>query len=175
MTYSEKLKDPRWQRKRLEILERDGFKCKHCQSEDKTLHVHHKLYRKGKMPWDYEDEVFITLCHECHESAEIRKESILLMVGRYPSVDRTISTLLTACHREITHDTDFTYWSWAIFSLAGAIREHDDFREERINYPNGDPDEMHRYSAHESVKDYSLEVIENVIKAREHFKEKYPI
>jgi len=27
LTYSEKLKDPRWQKKRLEILSRDNFTC----------------------------------------------------------------------------------------------------------------------------------------------------
>ena len=26
--YVEKLKDPRWQRKRLEIMQRDGFRCR---------------------------------------------------------------------------------------------------------------------------------------------------
>ena len=30
MGYSEKLKDPRWQKKRLEILERDNFRCQYC-------------------------------------------------------------------------------------------------------------------------------------------------
>lgn len=36
MTYSQKLRDPRWQKKRLEILERDSFTCQHCHdhSED---------------------------------------------------------------------------------------------------------------------------------------------
>jgi len=29
-TYAEKLKHPLWQRKRLEILNRDGFKCAQC-------------------------------------------------------------------------------------------------------------------------------------------------
>lgn len=31
MTYAEKLKDPRWQKKRLRILERDAFAC-HMQN-----------------------------------------------------------------------------------------------------------------------------------------------
>jgi hypothetical protein len=65
-TYSEKLKSPRWQRKRLEILERDSFACQNCQARDKTLHVHHKFYRKGADVWDYEDDAYMTLCEDCH-------------------------------------------------------------------------------------------------------------
>lgn len=66
-TYSEKLKDPRWQKKRLAILDRDGWKCTNCDATDKTLHVHHEEYRWGADPWDYSDEKLTTLCFECHE------------------------------------------------------------------------------------------------------------
>ena len=67
-TYSEKLKDPRWQKKRLEILQRDGFSCKICNDSTTTLHVHHRLYLMGRDPWDYPDEFFVTLCAPCHEN-----------------------------------------------------------------------------------------------------------
>jgi 5-methylcytosine-specific restriction endonuclease McrA len=67
MTYYEKLKDPRWQKKRLEILNRDGFKCTLCGEEQITLHVHHKVYEYGKNPWEYNNSVFTTLCETCHE------------------------------------------------------------------------------------------------------------
>jgi broad specificity phosphatase PhoE len=67
-TYSERLKDPRWQRRRLEILQRADFSCEKCEAKDKTLHVHHKLYRKGAMPWEYADHELISLCEDCHES-----------------------------------------------------------------------------------------------------------
>jgi hypothetical protein len=66
ITYSEKLLDPRWQRKRLEILSRDNFTCQICQSTTKTLHVHHKKYEYGKDPWEVEDIFLITLCKDCH-------------------------------------------------------------------------------------------------------------
>ena len=68
MTYAEKLKHPEWQKKRLKILERDQFTCQLCDSKDKTLHVHHKFYISGRNPWEYTDGMFMTLCHECHES-----------------------------------------------------------------------------------------------------------
>lgn len=80
-TYSEKLKDPRWQKKRLQILERDKWTCQHCKSTDKTLHVHHTIYYKGFAPWDYEDLEYITLCWDCHESHEEAKSSLLSEIG----------------------------------------------------------------------------------------------
>jgi hypothetical protein len=66
--YSEILKDPRWQKKRLEILESDEWRCRECLSKEKTLHIHHLYYIKDAMPWEYPDAALITLCHQCHES-----------------------------------------------------------------------------------------------------------
>lgn len=63
-------KDPRWQEKRLRIMERDGFFCRSCGSKKSTLHVHHKAYEKGGRIWDTPDEDLITLCEDCHESVE---------------------------------------------------------------------------------------------------------
>ena len=67
LSYAEMLKDPRWQKKRLEVMQRDGFRCQHCLSEDKSLQVHHLVYHKNYKPWEYENEELITLCHRCHE------------------------------------------------------------------------------------------------------------
>jgi len=76
MSYQEKLKDPRWQKKRLEILQRDGWKCKWCGEEKQTLHIHHLKYQRNKEPWEYEDKFLITLCENCHEIDSIyRKEA----------------------------------------------------------------------------------------------------
>lgn len=74
MTYAEKLKDPRWQRKRLEILNRDGWKCRRCGEKTKTLHVHHVAYLRGKAPWEHPDTGMLTLCHGCHAIAESTAE-----------------------------------------------------------------------------------------------------
>jgi hypothetical protein len=67
-TYAELLKDPRWQRKRLEILNATDFRCENCDSADKTLHVHHKIYRKGALPWEYEAHELQALCEDCHDA-----------------------------------------------------------------------------------------------------------
>lgn len=66
-TYSEKLKDPRWQKRRLEIMSRDNFKCCDCEESDKMLSVHHAYYVSGRDPWNYPEWALQTLCNECHK------------------------------------------------------------------------------------------------------------
>ncbi len=68
-SYSDKLKDPRWQRKRLEILNRDEFKCRSCGDTEKMLHVHHLCYEKNKEPWETKNDDLVTLCADCHSAA----------------------------------------------------------------------------------------------------------
>lgn len=78
ITYAEKLKDPRWQKKRLEIFQRDKFRCMECFSDTKSLQVHHIAY-KGKEPWETPNELLITYCHECHQ----KEEDKLKLAGEY--------------------------------------------------------------------------------------------
>lgn len=73
-TYSEKLKHPKWQKKRLQILNRDKFTCKLCRDTETTLHVHHKYYETGNDPWDYPNTALVTLCEHCHKEIEDDKE-----------------------------------------------------------------------------------------------------
>ena len=73
MTYAEKLKDPRWQKKRLEVLTRDGWKCTNCHNSKENLHVHHLSYIWDKNPWEYHLSNFKTLCKSCHEEEEMYK------------------------------------------------------------------------------------------------------
>lgn len=72
-TYSEKLKDPRWQKKRLEILERDNWSCRYCGDKESTLHVHHEHYIKGCEPWEADECSLTTLCEDCHSTTHLAK------------------------------------------------------------------------------------------------------
>jgi hypothetical protein len=81
VSYSEKLRDPRWQKMRLEVMQRDKFTCCHCRDDEKTLNVHHLTYTKGAAPWEYELSNLITLCEDCHELAEERITKIRTMAG----------------------------------------------------------------------------------------------
>lgn len=65
--YPEQWKDPRWQRKRLEAMNRADWKCENCDDKETTLNVHHKLYIKGRMVWEYELHELAVLCEPCHQ------------------------------------------------------------------------------------------------------------
>lgn len=82
--YYQKLKDPRWQKKRLQIMERDNFTCQSggCGSTTDTLNVHHKFYESGKDPWDYDGNVLVTLCENCHKEEEQCKDSAMKWLHR---------------------------------------------------------------------------------------------
>jgi 5-methylcytosine-specific restriction endonuclease McrA len=92
--YYLKIKDPRWSKKREDILIRDKYVCQRCgvmhkfglhfledqsdidyQSweEDTTiLEVHHINY-SGE-PWEAKDIDLITLCDHCHDHVEYLKQ-----------------------------------------------------------------------------------------------------
>ncbi len=80
MNYSEQLKSPLWQRKRLKIMERDNFTCQNCFSTQNQLQVHHKYYSKDKKAWEYFDSSLITLCSQCHEDITKIKAHIKSMI-----------------------------------------------------------------------------------------------
>ena len=80
--YATKRLDPRWQKKRLEILSRDEFTCRDCGDKDNTLHVHHCLYHRGAEPWEYENDELRTLCAECHERRAAIEHDVKLEFAR---------------------------------------------------------------------------------------------
>jgi 5-methylcytosine-specific restriction endonuclease McrA len=71
MNYREQLKHPFWQKKRLEIFNRDNFTCQKCNSTDKQLQVHHLSY--SKLAWEVSNDQMITLCFQCHKDVEFDK------------------------------------------------------------------------------------------------------
>lgn len=65
--YQQLLQHPLWQKKRLEVLDKAGWRCQCCKSDQEQLHAHHIFYRKDAKPWEYEEGEIISLCDECHE------------------------------------------------------------------------------------------------------------
>lgn len=84
-SYWEKLQDPRWQKKRLEILERDGWRCTECSDESKPLHVHHGYYEKGFDPWEYRNDTLRTLCEDCHKEIGALMNDVHRAIGALDS------------------------------------------------------------------------------------------
>ena len=79
-SYSEKLKSPKWQKKRLEIMNLRGFKCDKCGNEDEQLNVHHRFYIKGREPWEYDNDVFQVLCNKCHKIEHEKKDMVIEVI-----------------------------------------------------------------------------------------------
>lgn len=77
----EKYRDPRWQKKRLQIMQRAGFKCETC-GQEKTLNVHHGYYSRDMDPWDYPDDTLWCLCEDCHDIAGSRKHDCHIELAR---------------------------------------------------------------------------------------------
>ncbi len=68
-------RDPRWQKIRLRIFERDNWGCRKCGATGSSLQVHHKKY-EGTAPWETSDRYLVTLCEACHERVtELQRET----------------------------------------------------------------------------------------------------
>ena len=77
MSFVEQYKDPRWQRKRLEIMQGADFKCQECGSADKELNVHHIKYETGLKVWEYPDDYLKCFCEFCHKRHHSIDDTIL--------------------------------------------------------------------------------------------------
>jgi hypothetical protein len=70
--YKQKLADPRWQKLRLDIFNRDNWTCQQCGDKTTQLEIHHTSYWAGIEPWEYPGDMLITVCHKCHGAEQVR-------------------------------------------------------------------------------------------------------
>lgn len=104
LSYAEKLRDPRWQKVRLEVLDRASWRCGICCKKDKTLHVHHGYYEKGLDPWEYETQTLWSLCEDCHKKTETVLRNIREQLGTiHPQSLPAILGILEAFNRDIVN------------------------------------------------------------------------
>jgi len=105
-TYQQLLNTPEWDDKRKIILKRDNYTCQECGAKDCILQVHHHYYNMGWNPWEYDDEVLITLCEACHEREEYLK-NFDMMAWRYLLTNgltrNKLQRLVTAISKSINH------------------------------------------------------------------------
>lgn len=85
-TYSELLRDPRWQKRRLEVLSAANWMCSACFETTLELHVHHVRYKWNRAPWEYSNEELRCLCKSCHQTetdalALLKDELMLCGIG----------------------------------------------------------------------------------------------
>lgn len=80
--YFKLLKHPKWQEKRLEIMNRALFECEHCGTKEETLNVHHMYYEKNKKPWEYPDDCLHCLCIDCHKAIQQIQDKIKIEMSK---------------------------------------------------------------------------------------------
>lgn len=120
--YAKKLKDPRWQKKRLKILERDEWTCQACFQNESTLVVHHRVYLANTEPWDYPDDLLVTLCENCHEAERNDRpgyEIDLLNILRDYFFTEDIHSLATGFYMMKplhSHEVVASVYEWALAS-----------------------------------------------------------
>lgn len=78
--YESLLRDPRWQKRRLEFMSAKGWKCEVCGDDREELHVHHRSYIGGNKPWEYEDAWMECLCDTCHTLRHLDKGKVMKYV-----------------------------------------------------------------------------------------------
>ena len=102
VTYSEKLRDPRWQRVRIDVWRRAGCMCEACGNDKESLEVHHCYYEKGKEPWDYPHTCFLLLCESCHSEWHEEKQKLDKTLAEFYTEDimqaRGLLTGFKACN-----------------------------------------------------------------------------
>ena len=100
MSYAEKIKDPRWQKRRLQVLSYHNWECDVCGSTTRTLHVHHLKYHAN--PWDTPMEELEVLCEKCHEKITWIYRLILpyMKPARHTLAPATLNLILFLGHFE---------------------------------------------------------------------------
>lgn len=135
--YSEKLRDPRWQKKRLEIFNRDKFTCVLCLDKSTTLHVHHEEYFGD--PWEAENGNLKTLCAHCHSLLSAGKvEDKIISVLKHIEGNTLWFVIKTECKDVAfcTYNTISEQWQGVLFgekswkTVSGYLNESENPNEE---------------------------------------------
>ena len=64
--YKEQLNSNEWKILSKRIKEKNNWECENCQCSERQLHVHHIKYIQGRKAWEYNDNLLMCLCDDCH-------------------------------------------------------------------------------------------------------------
>jgi 5-methylcytosine-specific restriction endonuclease McrA len=121
--YFAKLKDPRWQKLRLKVLDRDDWACLCCGGKTETLHVHHGYYEGKYDPWDYDEETLHTVCESCHDHANDLRRDVQREVAQLSlQAQESLLWLLSALN-SIHSDDAITVLSEATYPLVPSAEQ----------------------------------------------------
>lgn len=85
-TYREKLRRREWIDRRSEIIQMADYACQFCDSPH-NLQVHHRVYFRGREPWEYSNAALMCICDTCHEQITYRTDDLLLLVAALNDVE----------------------------------------------------------------------------------------
>lgn len=87
VSYTQKLRDVRWKRRRDDLLRQRNYTCCKCAqpltSGTMDLQVHHVVYIPGLAPWDYPDELLLIVCPSYHRERAALEQAIYVEVGKH--------------------------------------------------------------------------------------------
>lgn len=126
--YLAKLRDPRWQKMRLQVLERDEWTCRRCFDSQSTLHVHHRWYTSGHDPWEYPMAALVTLCVSCHEEEGILttdySHDLVLMLKRRGAMGYAFAGLCNAFSPDDAVQLDEYDWCVLAHAIGALLTDH---------------------------------------------------
>ena len=94
MDYKEQIKSPKWQKRRLEIMEKDNFSCQLCGDTETMLNVHHLFYHRDRNIWEYEDWELMTLCENCHKDEHSSMDDVIVKIESLKSSGITMREII---------------------------------------------------------------------------------
>lgn len=97
MGYYTQLAQPEWKEKSHNVKVANNWTCQHCGRKEGrdsvVMEIHHPLYIRGKLLWNYADCLLLCLCGGCHEERQRVEDMIYLNVADYMH-DKTNQELL---------------------------------------------------------------------------------
>lgn len=131
--FFEQYNRPEWQKKRLEAMQRAGFKCSMCGNDEDKLQVHHRKYISGRKVWEYDISELDVLCDSCHGYAHATKDlmdsvilglnpdrlydAAMLIVSLSDIDDKAVSDLAIVV-RKIKGDDRVAFAKWLRFMVS---------------------------------------------------------
>ena len=120
-TYPEKLRDPRWQAKRGEIIAARNGRCERCNGTTR-LEVHHGYYKPGAELWDYESNTLWCLCRSCHEDTQSKMTALHRMIGKIHPRDLDDLSVKVG---DATHEVQFGMTEGELNQILKEIRDEE--------------------------------------------------
>lgn len=84
MTYAEQLQHPLWLAFREKVYAAANYRCEDCgrMRAEVLLEAHHCFYITGKLAWEYELDLMICVCGDCHEFRQEREQGQQIIFAR---------------------------------------------------------------------------------------------